>query len=161
MLARMKDGIYSLSRYSSRCAGCFRIGIVSFLWLAKMGGQVPRWLYPFYRVTSPSSLMTLGCLKDCSLKCRAQTRRQLTTYHLLYATYHVPKRVLYPRVKSVEIQSQWVAPNNLLIVSSIQKDFEEGLKLVYFEVLLIRGEQAVCKQEGLDEYLSTCKSNNV
>lgn len=52
----------------------------------------------------------------------------------------------------IEIQGQRVAPDNLLVVSSIQEDFEEGLRLAYFEVLLVRWEQAVCKQEGLEEY---------
>lgn len=104
--------------------------------------------------------MMLGCLKGCSSKHRAQTKRQPTTY-LLYATYHVSKRVLFPRVKSIEIQGQRVAPDNLLVVSSIQKDFEEGLRLVYFEVLLVRCKQAVGKQEGLEEYLSPRKSYNV
>lgn len=123
-------------------------------------GQLPRRLYPFYRATSPSSLTTLGCLRGCSSKYRAQTKRQPTTY-LLYAIYHVSKRVLFPRVTLIEIQGQRVAPGNLLVVSSIQEDSEEGLRLVYFGVLLVRCEQAVGKQEGLEEYLSPCRSNNV
>lgn len=127
--------------------------------LAKIG-QVPRRLYSSYRANSPSSLTTLGCLKGCSSKYRAQIKRQPPT-DLLYSTHHASKRVHFARVKSIEIQSQRVAPGNLLVGSSVQKEFEKGLRVVYFEVLLVRYEQVVDQQEGIEEYLSPRKSNTV
>lgn len=53
---------------------------------------------------------------------------------------------------SIEIQGQWVTSDELLVGSSMQEGFEEGLRLIYFEVLLVGCEQTIGKQEGLEEY---------
>ena len=55
---------------------------------------------------------------------------------------------------SIEIQGQWVTSDELLVGSSIQEGFEEGLSLIYFEVLLVGCEQTIGKEEGLERNIT-------
>lgn len=130
ILERMNNGIYSAVKYSSRLAGCFRTGIVPFLWLARMG-QVPRRLYPFYRQAPLLVLRRSAAWKAApqSIALRSSASLQL----IFCMPFIMSQSGSFSRAShQIEIQGQRVAPDNLLVVSSIQEDFEEGLRGLFW-----------------------------